>query len=204
MLITVYTDWKTEIAKYIDVTMALHHVQITDPGTAAKFVFDLAKALQPEIEFSNIQAFSAVPVLSTMLIKDALISAMSFDRLIKIAIYYLRSNDTRLDTQPSREIPAHLATFVADVIEGKIERPKKRGPNITATLSRDDVLVGCTEYLAKKYKLQQYSNNELSTRKTAAEYISEASGYGIDIVITAIKKSNRTNADELLRGEEDW
>jgi hypothetical protein len=207
MLITVYTGWKTEIAKYIDVTMGLYGVQITDPETAAKFAFDIAQVFKPLIEDdiapADIQLFNAAPFVGAQMVKGALNDVLLFDRLIRDANYCLRSNCSGLDTQPPREIPACLANFIADVIEGKIKRPRKSGPDIATTLSRNDVLVGCTEYLVKKYKLQQYSNNELSTHKTAAEYVSEASGYGIDIVITAIKKSNRANAEELLRGEED-
>jgi len=107
--------------------------------------------------------------------------ANGFDALVLIAGTFL-SLDERL--------PEFLASFAADVLLGKRKRPTKRGPNKYGNFQRDFKLWLVTDVVAEECGLQRYSRNELSGKTMAAEIVSRAAGYKLDVVIAAYKKFN--------------
>lgn len=102
-----------------------------------------------------------------------------YDVLVVLAADRLRATGS---------MPEWLAEFAADVLEGKRKRPTKRGPDKNRNFARDYSLFRTTQEVAKSFNLPLYTNNELSTKTTAAAVVSEASGYKLDVVITSIKK----------------
>jgi len=106
---------------------------------------------------------------------------LEYDVLILTAVSYLRDPDSFM-------MPTYLQTFVADVLEGKRQRPTTRGRDKYANWRRDYSLMRAVAEVAKKYELPHYTNNELSGKITAADIVSHAAGVSVDVVITAFKK----------------
>ncbi|MBI5461957.1 MAG: hypothetical protein HY941_07205 [Gammaproteobacteria bacterium] len=106
-----------------------------------------------------------------------------FDALVAVAAKLLRKNE---------RLPPELATFAADVLEGKTKRPTKRGSDKYDNWERDYKYWMATQEVAKAFDLPHYSNNELSGKTTAAHIVSQAAGCKIHEVITAYKKFNRS------------
>lgn len=110
-------------------------------------------------------------------------NAMEFDVLLSYAADALSRNE---------RMPEWLATFAADILLGKRKRPSKRGPEENGNWERDYRLWRAIQEVAKAYDLQNYSNNELSKRTTAAEIVSRAAGCSHDVAIAAYKKFTRS------------
>jgi hypothetical protein len=102
-----------------------------------------------------------------------------YDALILMAGALLRRGD---------RLPDFLATFSADVLEGKRKRPTKRGPDSYANWMEHYQLFRAVEETAKRFGMPAYTNNELSTKETAAYVVSCAKDYSLDIVHNAYRK----------------
>ncbi|SHF86129.1 hypothetical protein SAMN02745117_02734 [Lampropedia hyalina DSM 16112] len=101
-----------------------------------------------------------------------------FDVLVMLAAGLMRENERR---------PDWLASFAADVLEGKRKRPTKRGADKYKNWQRDYSLWRAVEEVACKFELPKYTNNELSNKTTAARIVAEAARLNVDVVITAYK-----------------
>lgn len=106
-----------------------------------------------------------------------------YDVLNLLLTGYLKSNEP---------VPDWLATFGANVLEGTIKRPTKRGPDEYTNFERDYRLARAVQKVAKDYSLPRYHINEESKKNkmtdTAAGVVSQAHGCNIDVVINAYKK----------------
>ena len=106
-----------------------------------------------------------------------------FDALVTLTADLMREN---------ARLPADwLASFAADVQEGKRKRPTKRGADKYKNFPRDYSLWRAVDEVACKFDLPKYTNNELSNKPTAAEIVSVAVDVNLDVVITAYKKFKR-------------
>ncbi|MFZ5620355.1 MAG: hypothetical protein ACOY5W_04960 [Pseudomonadota bacterium] len=73
-----------------------------------------------------------------------------FDALVAVAAKLLRTNE---------RLPAELATFAADKLEGKRKRPTKRGSDKYDNWERDYKYWRAIQEVAKAFNLPRYSNN---------------------------------------------
>lgn len=101
-----------------------------------------------------------------------------FDMLVIVAAGLMRENE---------RLPNWLASFAADVLEGKRTRPTKRGADKYKNWQRDYSLWRAVDNVASKFDLPRYTNNELSSKTTASTIVAEAAGLNVDVVITAYK-----------------
>lgn len=101
-----------------------------------------------------------------------------FDVLVMLAAGLMRENE---------RLPDWLASFAADVLEGKRKRPTKRGADKYKNWHRDYSLWRMVGIVANKFDLPKYTNNELSDKQTAAGIVAEAAGLNVDVVVTAYK-----------------
>lgn len=101
-----------------------------------------------------------------------------FDVLVMLAAGLMRKNE---------RLPDWLASFAADVLEGKRKRPTKRGADKYKNWQRDYSLWRAVDEVACKFDLPRYKNNELSNKPTAAGIVAEAARLNVDVVITAYK-----------------
>jgi hypothetical protein len=105
------------------------------------------------------------------------IDTNDFDVIISLSVDIIR-NGTQLDYR--------LREFVAGVLEGKIKRPKPRGPDKNKHFERDYKLMRTVFEVNKKSSLPFYYKNEMYENKiTAAQIVSTATGIKIDTVIRA-------------------
>jgi hypothetical protein len=107
---------------------------------------------------------------------------LDYDVLVMLAVNIMRENTM---------MPDWLASFAADVLEGKLKRPTKRGADKYSNWQRDYSLCRAVHTVANKFNLPKYANNELSAKTTAANIVSEAVDLNVDVVITAYKKFKR-------------
>jgi len=107
--------------------------------------------------------------------------ANTFDLMVVVAANLIREGSP---------IPDWLSGFAADVLIGKVKRPRQRAED-PFKVSRDFGFWRTSLEVAKRYKLPLYTNNELSEKTTAAEIVSQAAGCKVDVVVQAIKKSRR-------------
>jgi hypothetical protein len=144
--------------------------------------------------------FWSGPILSGDIPKKPLpdTDLMQLDQALQQAAISPDTNDydvlTALAADSLREnerMPDWLAAFVADVLERKRKRPTRRGSDKYINWERDYKLWRATQEVAKAFGLQNYTNNELSSKITAAEIVSEAAGCSTDVVITAYKRHSR-------------
>ena len=105
-----------------------------------------------------------------------------FDVLVMIAAGLMRENE---------RLPDWLASFAADVLEGKRKRPTKRGADKYKNWQRDYSLWRAVDEVASKFNLPKYTNNELSRKPTAAGIVAEAARLNVDVVITAYKSFSK-------------
>lgn len=105
-----------------------------------------------------------------------------FDVLVMLAAGLMRENE---------RLPDWLASFTADVLEGKRKRPTKRGADRYNNWQRDYSLWRAVDEVACKFELPKYTNNELSKKPTAAGIVAEAARLNVDVVITAYKVFNK-------------
>lgn len=105
-----------------------------------------------------------------------------FDVLVMLAAGLMRENE---------RLPDWLASFAADVLEGKRKRPTKRGADKYKNWQRDYSLWRAVDEVACKFDLPKYTNNELSNKPTAAGIVAEAARLNVDVVITAYKRFNK-------------
>ena len=105
-----------------------------------------------------------------------------FDVLVMIAAGLMRENE---------RLPDWLASFAADVLEGKRKRPTKRGADKYKNWPRDYSLWRAVDEVASKFNLPKYTNNELSRKPTAAGIVAEAARLNVDVVITAYKSFSK-------------
>lgn len=105
-----------------------------------------------------------------------------FDTLVMLAAGLMRENG---------RLPDWLASFAADVLEGRRKRPTKRGADRYKNWLRDYSLWRAVSEVACKFELPKYANNELSSTPTAAGIVAEAAGLNVDVVITAYKKFSK-------------
>ena len=112
-----------------------------------------------------------------------------FDVMVGMAASTLRDGAKVLERAVG--LPAEIALFAADVLEGKRKRPTKRGRDTYANWPRDYKLYRLVQDVAKAFDLPHYSNNELFERPTAAGIVSLATGHSVDVVKTAYKKFRR-------------
>lgn len=105
-----------------------------------------------------------------------------FDVLVKLAARLMRENE---------RLPDWLASFAADVLEGKRKRPTKRGADKYKNWERDYSLWRAVDIVACEFDLPRYTNNELSNKPTAAGIVAEAARLNVDVVITAYKKFSK-------------
>lgn len=101
-----------------------------------------------------------------------------FDVLVMLAAGLMRENE---------RLPDWLASFAANVLEGKRKRPTKRGADKYKHWLRDYSLRQAVDKVASEFGLPRYTNNELSSQPTAAAFVAEAAGVGVDVVIKAYK-----------------
>lgn len=86
------------------------------------------------------------------------------------------------------ELPDWLAIFTADVLEGKRKRPTKRGKDKYDYWERDFKLMLTAKEVAKRFDMPLYTNNESSSKTTAAYITAKAAKVGVDVVKNAIKR----------------
>ena len=75
-------------------------------------------------------------------------------------------------------------------------RPTRRGADKYRNFERDYGLWRTALEVAKRFNLPLYTNNELSTKTTAAEVVGKAANLKVAIVTTAIKKFNRISGEK--------
>ena len=102
-----------------------------------------------------------------------------FETLILVAAMLLRQGD---------RLPDWLATFSADVLEGKRKRPIRRGPDRYAKWMECYQLFRAVEETAKRFDMPIYTHNGLSKKETAAHVVSRAKECPLDIVHNAYRK----------------
>ena len=105
-----------------------------------------------------------------------------FDTLVVVAVDLLRKNE---------QLPGWLAKFAADVLSGERKRPTKRGADKYTNWERDYKLWRCVDEVSRRFSLPKYDNTDLYENETSAGMVSEASGFSIEVVVTAYKKMNR-------------
>ena len=105
--------------------------------------------------------------------------AHDFDIAVATAADMLRA-DVRL--------PDWLASFTADVLEGKRKRPTRRGPDPDAKFLRDYTAAYAVSLVSGRFNVPAYTNNVLSEKATAADIVAEATGIGLQAVIKAYRK----------------
>lgn len=98
-------------------------------------------------------------------------------------------------------LPDWLAIFAADVLQGKRKRPTKRGPDPYANWIRDHAVARAVLEVSSRFGLPQYTKNELSSKITAAQIVSETAHLSLDVVHKAIQKfggqvSHRTSPQD--------
>ncbi|MDA1136426.1 MAG: hypothetical protein O2916_09315 [Proteobacteria bacterium] len=101
-----------------------------------------------------------------------------YDALILTSALHLRDN---------HRLPAFLSTFVADVLEGKRQKPIKRGVDKYKNFERNGKIRHIIEILNKELGLPKYNNNELNNKTTAADIAVEISGLSLNTIINIIK-----------------
>lgn len=107
----------------------------------------------------------------------------TFDMLTAIAAEFIRQGHGNV-------LPDWLANFAADVLSGKVKRPRKKGED-QLKIWRDFGYWRASFTVAKRYNLPLYTNNELYEGTTAAKIVSQAAGCKVDLIVQAIKKSQR-------------
>ena len=105
-----------------------------------------------------------------------------FDVLVMLAAGLMRENE---------RLPDWLASFAADVLEGKRKRPTKRGADKYKNWQRDYSLWRAVDEVASKFNLPKYTNNELSRKPTAADIVAEAARENVEVVKTAYKSFSK-------------
>lgn len=108
-----------------------------------------------------------------------------FDAITTVAVDLLREGE---------RMPAWLAAFVADILEGNRKRPVKPGQDPYKHWERDYKLWQTTLAVSERFDLPAYTNNELSDKSTAADAVAAAAGVGADVVKNACKKMKKLGA----------
>lgn len=85
-------------------------------------------------------------------------------------------------------LPDWLASFAADVLQGKKKRPVTRGRDKYQNWKRDYELSRAVSEVARKFNLPKYTKNELSDKTTAAEVVSQAANVSLHAVTHAVRK----------------
>jgi len=101
-----------------------------------------------------------------------------FDAVLGIAATILRKGE---------HLPNWLASFAADVLEGKRKRPTNRGPDRYANWIRNYKLARAVVEVSNKFDLPKYSNSDTSHKITAAEIVAESGHISLDVVLHATK-----------------
>lgn len=83
-------------------------------------------------------------------------------------------------------IPNKLATFAADVLEGKRSRPTKRGPDPYGHFIRNVELSFAVEAVHQKFGIARYENGN-TNNQTAADAVSEAANCTVNTVTHALQ-----------------
>lgn len=107
------------------------------------------------------------------------IDQIDYDLLLIFASVCIREHES---------LPPWLAPFIADVLQGKCERPINRGADKYKNYLRDSKFFRAVHAVAQKFDLPMYTNNNLSNKITAADIVSQAAGYKVDVVTNAYKK----------------
>lgn len=102
-----------------------------------------------------------------------------FDAGVSVAATMLREGE---------RLPDWLAVFAADVLQGKRTRPTKSGPDPYLNWLRDYKLARAVIEVSNRFRLPQYTKNELSNKITAAQIVSETAHLSLDVVHKAIQK----------------
>ena len=102
----------------------------------------------------------------------------SFDMGVTLAADMLREDG---------ELPEWLASFAADVLEGKRKRPNKHGPDKSAKRYRDLILAMAVTEVSSRFGVPKYTNNELSHKVTAAQIVAQTANLPLEIVHHAVK-----------------
>lgn len=89
--------------------------------------------------------------------------ANAFDVLVHTAAQILREG---------RRLPPEFTIFTADVLEGKIRRPTKRGPDPNRDWIRNFALSFATEAVSTKFGIARYESGNTNNR-TAANAVGE-------------------------------
>jgi hypothetical protein len=103
----------------------------------------------------------------------------SFDLWCSIAAKILREE---------KPIPRKLALFAADVLDQKLKRPTRRGPNPYDNFKRDFCTAWAVMEVSRQFGLPEYTNNELSHKVTAAELVADTMSLNIHVVHHAIRR----------------
>lgn len=114
-----------------------------------------------------------------------------YDVLVTLSADLLRQNEV---------MPGWLKSFAADVLTGERRRPTKRGPDPYARWDRDYRLWRAVRDVAHACSVPHYSNNELSSKVTAASIVSVATEHPVDTIVKAYQKLDRHYRK--LEGEE--
>jgi hypothetical protein len=99
-----------------------------------------------------------------------------FDGMIIVAAGFLRKG---------KRLPAELAKFAADVLEGKRTRPTKPGPDPDRDYLRNIKLNFVVEAVVQKFDIPRYAKGN-PTNKTAVDAVSEATRYSVSTVTHAL------------------
>ena len=90
-----------------------------------------------------------------------------------------------------QRLRANLAIVTADILEGKILRPTKRGPDPTRDWLRNCALSFAAQAVATKFGIARYENGNTNNR-TAADAVSEAAKCTPSSVRNALKSNPLT------------
>jgi hypothetical protein len=107
-----------------------------------------------------------------------------FDAMVKTAAELLRQGG---------RLPAELAKFTADVLEGKRTRPTKPGPDPDRDYLRNIKLNFVVEAVVQKFDIPRYAKGNPTNKtavdagsETAVDAVSEATRYSVSTVTHAL------------------
>jgi len=141
----------------------------------------IREILTGETLFRDLQSCEADEERMANALKNALQNpdTNDFDVGVVIASAMLRDG---------QRLPDWLAVFAADVLEGKRNRPTKRGPDPYTNWQRDYCLALAVLEISSRFGVPEYTKNELSYKTTAAQIVAETTQQSLDVVHHAIKR----------------
>ena len=118
---------------------------------------------QEEEKLAAEQNWQAMVAAIDKALNGELVDTNDFDVLVETAALILREG---------QRLPAEFANFTAGVLEGKVLRPTKRGPDPNRNWIRNFALSFATEAVSTKFGIGRYESGNTNSR-TAADAVGE-------------------------------